>query len=312
MTCRLARQKVKTHLLIWWSLLPLNVWDSCIVPITISTRYLRLLVGTSVCKVCCVVCVLCMWLCAARSATMSGGMYIISRSWFNDLGGYDVGMDTWGAENLEMSFRVSTLLICVSKYSLGLLCLCTFSFLCENMMSTKIDILATSISFACGFPVARDWATLLNHFSIILDPPVWWWCLMCRYGCVVGPLKWYPALMSATCSVVVQRTACPAVATPARTTCELPKSGWTATKTISTTKSVTRITERQLYVFFFLSFVSFCLSWLTGVAGWCHGLGIRLTIECCRLNSRPFHFHVTTLAKMFHVWTSELWWLSGG
>jgi len=39
---------------------------------------------------------------------MSGGMYAMSRSWFNDLGGYDVGMDMWGAENLEMSFRVST------------------------------------------------------------------------------------------------------------------------------------------------------------------------------------------------------------
>jgi len=39
---------------------------------------------------------------------MSGGMYVISRSWFNDLGGYDVGMDMWGAENLEMSFRVSS------------------------------------------------------------------------------------------------------------------------------------------------------------------------------------------------------------
>ena len=42
-----------------------------------------------------------------RSPTMSGGMYVISRSWFNDLGGYDVGMDVWGAENLETSFRVS-------------------------------------------------------------------------------------------------------------------------------------------------------------------------------------------------------------
>jgi len=42
---------------------------------------------------------------------MSGGLYVISRSWFNDLGGYDVGMDMWGAENLEMSFRVSIAVI---------------------------------------------------------------------------------------------------------------------------------------------------------------------------------------------------------
>jgi len=55
---------------------------------------------------------------------MSGGMYAISRSWFNDLGGYDVGMDVWGAENLETSFRVSnmpnkvcTLHTCISDIS---------------------------------------------------------------------------------------------------------------------------------------------------------------------------------------------------
>ena len=42
---------------------------------------------------------------------MSGGMYAINRSWFYELGGYDVGMDMWGAENLEMSFRVSAWLI---------------------------------------------------------------------------------------------------------------------------------------------------------------------------------------------------------
>jgi len=42
---------------------------------------------------------------------MSGGMYAISRSWFHDLGGYDLGMNKWGAENLETSFRVSIQLI---------------------------------------------------------------------------------------------------------------------------------------------------------------------------------------------------------
>ena len=53
---------------------------------------------------------------------MSGGMYVISRSWFNDLGGYDVGMDVWGAENLEMSFRVSSSLVGSKLCTLGLCC----------------------------------------------------------------------------------------------------------------------------------------------------------------------------------------------
>ena len=44
-----------------------------------------------------------------RSPTMSGGMYAIARSHFNNLGGYDIGMDMWGGENLEMSFKVDFL-----------------------------------------------------------------------------------------------------------------------------------------------------------------------------------------------------------
>jgi len=34
-------------------------------------------------------------------------MFAISKKFFNKLGGFDPGMDMWGAENLEMSFKVS-------------------------------------------------------------------------------------------------------------------------------------------------------------------------------------------------------------
>jgi hypothetical protein len=81
-----------------------------------------------------------------KSPTMAGGLFAMDREYFFEIGAYDPGMDIWGAENLEMSFRVSG---CIYMYGIDIVCTMYMCMLRALVCTVIVTHMTELIGFGC-------------------------------------------------------------------------------------------------------------------------------------------------------------------
>lgn len=76
-----------------------------------------------------------------RTPTFAGGLFSISKAYFEKIGTYDDKMEIWGGENVEMSFRVSS---SSSKFT------CSHINNKDNVKTSQVTFIYIFCAVRCG------------------------------------------------------------------------------------------------------------------------------------------------------------------